>query len=349
MSNDWYIRRDAIARQTAAWLFTLSEDENRVIARIVDRVRAATPQYGHLDLRADKRDWNGETADELTDALFYLCAEQVKRHLARVDAIDSAPADTVVPHDGERTHGGNFCQAEDCIDCKCWDGEPQSLSAAGRHGAVGEPQTPLISGHETPTGGDSRGCSVCGATFSCDCAAKVSPSNWPCPTCDVQVGTACWVRRLAGCNFVDCYHGARLDLAHKRADDLRAINAGLRELAGAKVETPGLESEEMVERAAIEILAAEYADTYPTDALVEAAASPCMLGRSQCDVCDAFELAVAIAARRVGAGVPIGKPELLDAAVEPGLRELRDTPPDLNSAGMWRAEVDGKFDDGGES
>lgn len=123
-------RRDAIARQTAAWLFTLSEDENRVIARIVDRVRAATPQYGHLDLRADKRDWNGETADELTDALFYLCAEQVKRHLARVDAIDSAPAPTVAPHDGNKA-GGGTCLGADCPDCKCWDVPAVQAAAPG--------------------------------------------------------------------------------------------------------------------------------------------------------------------------------------------------------------------------
>lgn len=179
--------RDALARQTAAWLFTMSEDENRVIANVVDRVRGGAAQYGNLDIRADKRDWQNEAGAEILDFLFYVGCEWLKQRLARVDELSAAPG-TVSP-DGSKAGGGTFrdggkhgerrqtephvtqqgaatpgqgasLAAGNVAEPQLTPGPARSerpssqLFASARHGAQRDAATPTrSSGHETPSGG----------------------------------------------------------------------------------------------------------------------------------------------------------------------------------------------------
>ena len=75
-------RGEAIARWISAQLGALSLDELRVLEHIVDRVRKGQDVYGKLDLKADRRDFRKEAADELTDWFWY----RAMREVAEADA-----------------------------------------------------------------------------------------------------------------------------------------------------------------------------------------------------------------------------------------------------------------------
>ncbi len=73
----------ALLASIVARLPQLSHDELRVFDVQLDRMlRIGRVHYAPLNLANDQRDWSGEIGEELSDALFYLCA----RHVAREDA-----------------------------------------------------------------------------------------------------------------------------------------------------------------------------------------------------------------------------------------------------------------------
>lgn len=75
--------RDALQASIINRLPQLSHDELRVFDVQLDRMlRIGRANYAPLDLSQDSRDWSDEIGQELSDALFYLCA----RHVAREDA-----------------------------------------------------------------------------------------------------------------------------------------------------------------------------------------------------------------------------------------------------------------------
>ena len=54
-------------------------DELRVLVLVATRARAGLARYGFLDLRRDRRDFQGEALEELADGLFYSTAALLSR------------------------------------------------------------------------------------------------------------------------------------------------------------------------------------------------------------------------------------------------------------------------------
>jgi hypothetical protein len=79
-----------LIRWISSQLLSCSEDELRVLARMLERFVPAREDYGPLDVRRDRRDFGQEAADELADCLFYLCARDVAAQHAKTDAIEAA-------------------------------------------------------------------------------------------------------------------------------------------------------------------------------------------------------------------------------------------------------------------
>ena len=74
----------------------LSHDELRVFDVQLDRMlRIGRANYAPLNLAGDQRDWSSEIGEELSDALFYLCARHVAREDAKKERAACAGADRV--------------------------------------------------------------------------------------------------------------------------------------------------------------------------------------------------------------------------------------------------------------
>jgi hypothetical protein len=85
------LRASIIAR-----LPQLSHDELRVFDVQLDRMlRIGRANYAPLNLAGDQRDWSSEIGEELSDALFYLCARHVAREDAKKERAVCAAADRV--------------------------------------------------------------------------------------------------------------------------------------------------------------------------------------------------------------------------------------------------------------
>lgn len=70
--------RDALERSIASRLPLLSHDELRVFDVQLERMlKIGRQNYSPLELTNDRRDWNTEISDEMSDALFYMCARTV--------------------------------------------------------------------------------------------------------------------------------------------------------------------------------------------------------------------------------------------------------------------------------
>jgi hypothetical protein len=86
-----HLRASIIAR-----LPQLSHDELRVFDVQLDRMlRIGRANYAPLNLSSDQRDWSSEIGEELSDALFYLCARHVAREDAKKERAVCAAADRV--------------------------------------------------------------------------------------------------------------------------------------------------------------------------------------------------------------------------------------------------------------
>ena len=71
--------RPALRRILAALAARLGADELRVLVLVATRARAGQARYGFLDLRRDRRDFQGEALEELADGLFYSTAALLSR------------------------------------------------------------------------------------------------------------------------------------------------------------------------------------------------------------------------------------------------------------------------------
>lgn len=84
--------RDALERSISARLALLSHDELRVFDVQLERMlKIGRANYSPLQLARDTRDWSTEVSDEMSDALFYMCARTVadndrRREQLRFDA-----------------------------------------------------------------------------------------------------------------------------------------------------------------------------------------------------------------------------------------------------------------------
>lgn len=206
---------DAIIRTITRWLPTLDEArlrevEDFVLAKAIeqqDEAHRAAAQQRFVDF-----------ANGLPDPGTSLLATL------------SAPADTVVPHDGKRTHGGN-CQGGETVDAPAIDplvpnndrqdtGAPRPVEFVGRAGSSPAPDTRPEPGDETPTGG-----TFTVAEFSADAARVVAHA--------AKTGRAVVVRPDGS---------VRVAISIPAAE--HRVNAGLRELRDATPE-PGLNSASM--------------------------------------------------------------------------------------------------------
>ena len=68
-----------LRRILAALAARLGADELRVLVLVATRARAGQACYGSLDLRRDRRDFQGEALEELADGLFYSTAALLSR------------------------------------------------------------------------------------------------------------------------------------------------------------------------------------------------------------------------------------------------------------------------------
>ena len=74
----------ALRRDLATVAARLGADELRVLVLLATRAWVGQTRYGYLDLHRDRRDFNGEPVEELTDATFYSAAALLRRqHSAR--------------------------------------------------------------------------------------------------------------------------------------------------------------------------------------------------------------------------------------------------------------------------
>lgn len=64
----------ALVRNLADVAADLADDELKVLLLLAVRVRQGRAQYGHLNVRGDRRNFQCETLEEVLDGLFYLGA-----------------------------------------------------------------------------------------------------------------------------------------------------------------------------------------------------------------------------------------------------------------------------------
>jgi hypothetical protein len=115
---------EALLASIVARLPQLSHDELRVFDVQLDRMlRIGRVHYAPLNLAGDQRDWSSEIGEELSDALFYLCARHVAREDAKRERAACAGADRVwhamVGEDGFGivTERAEFPEAVASFDC----------------------------------------------------------------------------------------------------------------------------------------------------------------------------------------------------------------------------------------
>jgi hypothetical protein len=85
-------RRDAFEASIRSLLPAMSLDELRVLERVAVRLHRARESYGELQLVTDQRDFRAERANEAADALFYICADDVRRHDIAMAELEDAAA-----------------------------------------------------------------------------------------------------------------------------------------------------------------------------------------------------------------------------------------------------------------
>ncbi len=82
------VARDALVQtrvlQTTAgrtWVDVsdLGEDEQRVLLRVLDRLRIGYARYGALDLDGSSKDWHKEAIEEHLDGAIYLAMDSLRR------------------------------------------------------------------------------------------------------------------------------------------------------------------------------------------------------------------------------------------------------------------------------
>ena len=56
----------------------LGEDERRVLLVLAERLRRGMKQYGKLDIKRDRRDFQHEANEEFLDASVYLAVQTLK-------------------------------------------------------------------------------------------------------------------------------------------------------------------------------------------------------------------------------------------------------------------------------
>ena len=71
--------RDALLHTIATRLRECSDDELRVIDRVLVGIETGRIAYGPLNVNGDSRGWKREAAMELRDFLFYAAASEVAR------------------------------------------------------------------------------------------------------------------------------------------------------------------------------------------------------------------------------------------------------------------------------
>jgi hypothetical protein len=110
--------RDQFMRSIAERLPACSDDELRVLGRVLDGIEQGRIDYGPLDVMRDVRDWRREGSLELRDWIFYFAAHDVaadariaERHaealrrptVIEIPPLDDFPLDEIEP---DKEHGG---------------------------------------------------------------------------------------------------------------------------------------------------------------------------------------------------------------------------------------------------